>query len=82
MSAVLPGSRWLIAQAKAPWKQAGDVAFTVVDASPLTDEELAEHDLVTQASLRGVEYATLSGDGGEAIALPCSMLLEVGEPLP
>lgn len=66
--------RWTITKRKAPWQQANDVTFTVVDVFKLTELELLAYDVSTQDALRGVEYCTLEGDGGEGINVPVSEL--------
>jgi len=73
---VVAGQRWLITQRRAPWKQSGDVAFTVAEVFKLTELELVMRapDVATQAALRGVEYCTLHGDSGEGINVPTSEL--------
>ncbi len=77
---VRAGQRWLVKQSKAPWQQAGDVAFKVLSASPLSDAELEDHgfDALTLDAVKGVPYALLMAEGLEPICVPCDMLEEIG----
>jgi hypothetical protein len=76
---VAVGQRWTITKRKAPWQQADDVTFTVREVFTLSELELLEHDVTSQDALRGVEYCTLEGDGGEGINVPVSELPRWGK---